>query len=120
MYQASSDTAALFERLRVARLPPHQLTLEQFLKLAEAIAVAGCERRWEVSHGRYLTWAESDSAAEALASVHRREVESALQWNLNPSGREHLPSIPSQSVLNDYPDLCLTYAGVVQGVGQTE
>lgn len=120
MHQVNPETEALFERLRISRLAPHQLTLEQFLKLGEALPVPGSNCSWEVSHGRYLSWEVAGSAQEALASTHRREVEFALQANLHPTGREHLPSMPSQSVLNDYPDLCTLYSAIFQVDGRTE
>ncbi|ORL53115.1 Hypothetical protein (plasmid) [Pseudomonas putida] len=120
MHQANPETAALFERLRISRLSPHQLTLEQFLALGDALPVPGSDCSWEVSHGRYLSWAEGGSAREALASTHRREVEFALRANLHPAGRECLPSMPSQSVLNDYPDLRTLYSAILQVDGHTE
>ncbi|WP_439126260.1 MAG: hypothetical protein ACNJA3_28235 (plasmid) [Pseudomonas rhizophila] len=111
------DVAALNERLRISTLAPHRLTFAQFLEHGEALPVEGNPRSWEVSHGRFLTWAEADSPMEALKLTHRREVESSLKWN-SAGSREggYLPTMPTADVLDDYPDLKVTYAEILAGV----
>lgn len=117
MPDINPDVAALNERLRISTLAPHRLTLTQFLELGDALPVEGNPRSWEVSHGRFLTWAEADSADAALKLVHRYEVESSLKWNsAGASEGEFLPSMPTGDVLSDYPDLVETYADILAGV----
>ena len=110
------DVASLNARLRLSTLAPHRLTLAQFLEHGDALPVVGNPRSWEVSHGRFLTWAEADSAEAALRQIHRREVESSLNWNrAGTSERGYLPSMPTQDVLDDYPDLKVTFAEILTG-----
>nr|WP_193068957.1 hypothetical protein [Pseudomonas fluorescens] len=110
------DVAALNARLRLSTLAPHRLTLAQFLEHGDALPVVGNPRSWEVSHGRFLTWVEADSAEAALRQIHRREVESSLNWNsAGSSERGYLPSMPTQDVLDDYPDLKVTFAEILTG-----
>ncbi|QHF00423.1 hypothetical protein LCG56_28955 (plasmid) [Pseudomonas cannabina pv. alisalensis] len=117
MPDISPDVAALNERLRISTLAPHRLTLAQFLELGDALPVEGNPRSWEVSHGRFLTWAEAESADAALKLIHRREVESSLKWNSTGSSQSgYLPTMPTGEVLNDYPDLKVTYAEILTGV----
>ncbi|WP_116827088.1 MULTISPECIES: hypothetical protein [Pseudomonas syringae group] len=111
------DVASLNARLRISTLAPHRLTLAQFLEHGDALPVVGNPRSWEVSHGRFLTWAEADSAEAALRQIHRREVESALKWNSTGSSvGGYLPSMPTRDVLNDYPDLKVDFVEILTGV----
>lgn len=110
------DVVALNARLRISTLAPHRLTLAQFLELGDALPVEGNPRSWEVSHGRFLTWAVADSAESALRQIHRREVEISLKWNSTGSSEGgYLPTMPTEDVLNDYPDLKVTYAEILTG-----
>lgn len=96
-------------------LEVHQLTQAQFVTEASIGRLLGHGRKWKVRHGNFSAFSDADSKQAALVDVHQGAVNNALYLN-QPDAPAHpgKPSIPSQEVLADYPELVTLYASVFE------
>jgi len=93
----------------------HELTNDEFLKVAVANPLINHGRKWEVFVGNQsLGFSDGDTAGDAMHEVHKREVNNAL-YNLSTenTGAVDVKTMPPLRVLVGYPDLVEKFAGSV-------
>ncbi|MFZ2169068.1 MAG: DUF5710 domain-containing protein [Methylococcaceae bacterium] len=97
---------------------PHQLTKAEFNVMAMALSLEHYHpRRWEVViDTQSFGFSDADTAIDAVEDVHHRVVNNALysRSSENSNGIVPVRSIPSERVLQDYPDLKEIFADVLK------
>jgi hypothetical protein len=85
---------------------PHELTKAQFAEVAQAEALTNHGRKWNVTYNGTSGFSDEATAEAAKADVHHAFVNNAVYFN-EPDAPTFgdMPSLPSNAVIADYPDL---------------
>ena len=93
----------------------HELTNDEFLKVAVANPLINHGRKWEVFvGGQSFGFSDGDTAGDALSDTHKRIVNNALySLSTENTGAVDVKTMPPLRVLVEYPDLVEKFAGSV-------
>lgn len=86
---------------------PHELTQAEFIGVASVRRLENHGRKWIVELGTYACFSDAETSNAAVIDAHHIAVNNAIYLN-SPDGRNalpELPSLPTSTVLADYPDL---------------
>lgn len=100
---------------------PQLMTFNEFVQVAKVIPLENHGQRWEVVVGeKSYGFSDAESPEGAFLEVHRREVNNALwsQSAANPPGGMPVEAMPTDRVLDEYPDLKIKFADVLERVAQ--
>lgn len=101
----------------------HQLSRGEFALVANAVPLENHGRRWEIYVGeRSFGFSDAATADAAITDAHYGVVNNAL-WSRsfeNASGNMPVKSMPSERVLQDYPDLKEKFADVFESEAAQE
>ena len=110
--QDPSTTIQAFDQSGYAA---HELTSDEFLKVAIAKPLANHGRKWEVFvGGQSFGFSDSATVVDALNDTHKRIVNNALySLSTENTGAVDVKTMPPMRVLDGYPDLFEKFAGIV-------
>ena len=87
-----------------------RMTRHEFIQIAVALPLQNHGRKWECFVGtRSYGFTDEETADEAVASVHKREVNNALYMNDSNQVTGFELSLPAPEAVADYPDLISSY-----------
>lgn len=92
-------------------MKPHELTRTAFIAQAEAIKLEDHGRMWKVVFGDEHAFSDAETPELAKAEIHHLYCNNAVYFNdpdnISLCPPDMLPSIPSDEVLEPYPDLLM-------------
>lgn len=97
-------------------LPAHELTRDEFVKIATAVPLENHGRKWEVFAGEQtLGFSDADTPMGAIVEAHERAVNNALysRSSQNENKVISVKTMPPEKVLQEYPELVEKFADTV-------
>lgn len=90
----------------IQSLEPQQLSLADFRQAATAVKLDDHGQNWQIDYeGRSLGFSGAETADDAIADMHRLQVNNALYLNSPDSPLDNPPPLPTAAVMAEYPDL---------------